>query len=126
MIQTKDYKIMTAGVVAAMVLVALFVRTVIAEIEYQRQADFGYLPDYTYVFFSLGPLSLAAIVGGFWFMRKTPTFGALAVTFGSIALAIMTYWLIVPVPLAIGLSFYAIRRAGRVLAKLCTLAFPTS
>ncbi len=117
--QTRDYKTTTvvAGVLAALLLAALFVRTVIAEIEFQRQADFAYLPDYTYVFFSLGPLSLAAIVGGFWFMRKAPALGALLVATGSVALAIMTYWLIVPVLLAIGLSFYAIRRARRILAR---------
>ena len=106
---------LVTGVFAAVLLLALLIRTVIAEVEYQRQADFAYLPGYTYVFYSIAPISLAAIVAGFWITRKSPPLGALLVTSGSAALAIMTYWLIVPVLLAIGLSFYAIRRARRFL-----------
>ncbi len=118
MTQTRDYKTMTVvtGVMATMLLVALLIRTVIAEIEYRRQADFAYLPDWTYVFYSLLPLSLIAIAGGFWFMRKAPVLGAILVTSGSVALAIMLYWLVIPELLAAGISFYAIRRAHCIQA----------
>lgn len=37
-------------------------------------------------------------------------------TAGSVALAILVFWLIIPVLLAIGLSYYAIRRARRIQA----------
>ena len=63
-----------------------------------------------------GPVGLAAIVGGFLFMRKAPMLGALLVSAGSVALATLSFWLIVPEVLAIGLSFYAIRRARRIQA----------
>ncbi len=102
------------GVIFALLLVALLVLAVLEEVQYQRQDDFAILPNYTYVFFTVAPISGFAIVGGFWSMRKAPPLGAMLVTSGSIALAIMTYWLIVPVLLAIGLSFYAIRRARRL------------
>ena len=94
----KGYKTATAvtAVISALLLVALLVRAVVGEIEYQRQADYTFLPDYTYVFFTLAPISLFAIVGGFWSMRKAPMLCALLVTSGSSALAIMTYWLIAP------------------------------
>ena len=42
--------------------------------------------------------------------------GAVLVTSGSMAFAIFLYWLIIPVVLGIGLSFYAIRRARRIQA----------
>ena len=120
MVHTRDYKTMTVvvGVIAAMLLIALFALTVIEGVEYQRQANFENLPDYTYVFYSVAPLSLAAIAGGFWLMRRGPTLCVLLVTSGSIALAIMTYWLIVPVLLAIGVSFSAIHRAYRIQARV--------
>ena len=114
---TTGYKTATviAGIIAAVLLVALLVRTVIDELEYQRQADFAYLPDYSYVFYSMAPISLAAIVAGFGIMRKASVLGVLLVTSGSVAIAIMTYWLIVPIFLAVGLSAYAFRRAGRIV-----------
>ena len=67
---------------------------------------------HTYVFYTVVPISLLAIVGGFWFMRKGPVLCLMMITSGSVALAIMTYWLVVPLFLAVGLCVYAFRRAG--------------
>ena len=103
----------TIGVILALLLVALLSLTVLEEVEYQRQENFSNLPDYTYVFFTVAPISVIAIVGGFWFMRKGPVLCLMMIISGSAALAIMTYWLVVPLLLAVGLCVYAFRRAGR-------------
>ena len=118
MVQTRDYKTMTvvAGVIAAFVLGALIINTVIGEVEYQRQADVVFSVGQKAMALVYGPLGLAAIVGGFWFMRKAPMFCALLVTAGSMAIAILFFWLIVPELIAAGVSFYAIRRARRIQA----------
>ena len=118
MVQTRDYKSMTvvAGVIAAFVLGALITNTVIGEIEYQRQADVAFYIGHGVMMSVYGPAGLAAIVGGFWFRRQAPMFGALLVTAGSVAIAILLFWLIVPELLAIGLSVYAIRGARRIQA----------
>ena len=113
----KGYTRTTAviGAILASLLVALLALTVIEEVEYQRQENFSNLPDYTYVFYIVAPLSLLAIVGGFWLMRRDPMLCASLITSGGIALSIMPYWLIVPIFVATGLSFFAFRRARRFL-----------
>lgn len=118
MMQTRDYKTMTvaAGVIAAFFLVALTVNTVVGEIGYQRQTDMELYIGHNVMMSVYGPVGLAAIVGGFWFMRKAPMLSALLVTAGSVALAILFFWLVVPELIAIGLSFYAFRRARRIQA----------
>ena len=118
MVQTRDYKSTTvvAGLIAAFVLGALITNTVIGEIEFQRQTEIAFYIGHGIVMTVYGPAGLAAIVGGFWFMRKAPMFGALLVTAGSVAIAVLLFWLIVPELLAIGLSVYAIRRARRIQA----------
>ena len=109
-------KIRVAGVIAAVALGALISTTVIAEIEHQRQADVAFSVDWRVLLSVYGPAGLAAIAGGFWSMRKAPALGALLVMSGSAAFAIMFYWLIIPVLIAGGISFYAIRRARRIQA----------
>ena len=116
MVQARDYKTLTVvtGVVAALLLIALVVYVVATEVAFQRQTEFPF--DWVYIAATFGPVSLAAITGGFWSMRKAPMLGAVLVTSGSMAFAIFLYWLIIPVVLGIGLSFYAIRRARRIQA----------
>lgn len=118
MVRTRDYKTMTmlAGVIAAFMLGALIINTAIGEIEYQRQADVAFRIGHGVMMSVYGPAGLAAIVGGFWFMRKAPMFGALLVTAGSVAIAILFFWLILPELIAAGISFYAIRRARHIQA----------
>ena len=118
MVQTRDYKAMTVvvGVIAAFVLGALITNSVIGEIEYQRQADVVFSIHQSVMALVYGPAGLAAIVGGFWFMRKAPMICALIVTAGSVAIAILFFWFILPELIAAGISFYAIRRARRIQA----------
>ena len=116
MVQARDYKTLTVvtGVVAALLLIALVIYVVATEVAFQRQTESPF--DWVYIAATFGPVSLAAITGGFWSMRKAPMLGAVLVTSGSMAFAIFLYWLIIPVVLGIGLSFYAIRRARRIQA----------
>lgn len=118
MVQARDYKTLTlvAGVIAAIMLGVLVINTVIGEIQFQRQDDFAFHIHHTVTMSVYGPGGLAAIVGGFWFMRRAPMFCALLVTAGSLALAILVFWLILPELIAAGISFYAIRRARRIQA----------
>ena len=116
--QARDYRTMTltAGVVAAVLIGALLINTVTGEIEHQRQTDLAYHIGSGIMMTVYGPIGLAAIVGGFWFMRQAPMFCALLVTAGNAALAILTFWLVLPELIAAGISFYAIRRARRIQA----------
>ena len=116
MVHANDYRTMTVivGILAAVALGMLLVNTVIGEISFQRQTDFDFYINHTVIMSVYGPTGIAAIVGGFWFMRKAPMLGALLVTAGSLALAIMLFWLIIPELIAVGLSFYAYRRAHRI------------
>ena len=118
-LESADYKTLNVlvGVVSAVLLAGLIINTVIGEIEFQRQADVAFSFGQSVMALVYGPAGLAAIVGGFWFMRKAPMFGALLVTAGSIAIAILFFWLILPEFIAAGLSFYAIRRARHIQAE---------
>ena len=118
MIASSNTRTLTTAVsvVGSLVVLALLVLQVVAQIEYERQVDYGLTPVWQVTALTIGPLSLASIVGGFYFMRKMPIVGALLVTFGSVAVAVMFFWLIVPIVVAIGLSAYAFRRAWRIQA----------
>ena len=116
--QARDYRTMTlaAGVIAAVMVGALLVNTVVGEIGYYRQTDFAYYVHHGLMTSVYAPIGLAAIVGGFWFMRLAPMLCALLVTAGSAALAVLVFWLVLPELIAAGISFYAIRRARRIQA----------
>ena len=116
--QARDYRTMTlaAGVIAAVMIGALLLNTVTGEIEHQRQTDLAHHIGYGIMMMVYGPIGLVAIVGGFWFMRQAPMFCALLVAAGSVALAILVFWLVLPELIAAGISFYAIRRARRIQA----------
>ena len=116
--QPRDYRTMTfaAGGIAAVMIGALLVNTIIGEIEYYRQVELVPSVHQVVMLYTYGPVSLAAIAGGFWFTRQAPMLCALLVTAGSAALAILAFWLIVPELIAAGISYYAIRRARRIQA----------
>jgi len=95
------------GVFAAVALGWLLVNTVLGEVCYQRQGEMSSF---------YAPVAIAAIGGGFLFMRKAPMLCALLVTTGSAALGILLFWLVIPELAAIGLSVYAYHRAGRLQA----------
>jgi len=56
---------------------------------------------------------LGAVAAGFVVMRRMPAEGAALAVGGSLTAALMTYWLIVPLLVAAGVSAYAVRRARR-------------
>lgn len=118
MVQGSDFKTATVvtAAIAAVMLVWLVFNTVLGEISYQRQADVAFYVHSNVMASVFGPVGIAAIAGGFYFMRKAPLLGALLVAAGSLALAILVFWLIIPVVLAIGLSYYAFRRARKIQA----------
>ena len=61
---------------------------------------------------------LGAIAIGFVVMNTRPAEGAALVVGGSLAAALMTYWLIVPLLIGTGLSVYAVRRAMRIAGSV--------
>jgi len=118
MVQSKDYKAPTVigGVFAAVALGWLLVNAVLGEVSYQRQTDVAYYIGQGVMFSFYAPVAIAAIGGGFLFMRKAPMLCALLVTTGSAALGILLFWLVILELAAIGLSVYAYCRAGRLQA----------
>ena len=118
MVQGSDFKKPTvvAALIAAVMLAWLVFNTVLGEISFQRQADVAFYVHSTIMVSVYGPVGIAAIAGGFYFMRKAPILCALLVTAGSLALAILVFWLVIPELLAIGLSYYAFRRARQIQA----------
>ena len=57
---------------------------------------------------------LGAIALGFFVMGSRPAEGAALAVGGSLTAAVMTYWLLVPLLLAVAISIYAVRRAMRI------------
>ena len=57
---------------------------------------------------------LGAIALGFFVMGSRPAEGAALAVGGSLTAALMTYWLLIPVLLAVAISVYAVRRARRI------------
>jgi hypothetical protein len=116
--QARDYRTVTAVAagIAALMIGALLINTVIGEIEFYSQTDLAYHIGSGIMMMVYGPIGLVAIVGGFWFMRQAPMFCALIVTAGSVALSILVFWLVLPELIAAGISYYAIRRARRIQA----------
>ncbi|MBM3939983.1 MAG: hypothetical protein FJ318_03630 [SAR202 cluster bacterium] len=114
----RDHRTMTIVVaaVAGAFILGLIALQVVSEIEYRRQVDFAFTPDWRPLFAVMGPVIVGAIVAGFRFMRRAPALGAILVAAGSIAVGIMFYWMSVPLLLALGLSWYAFRRARRMQA----------
>ena len=62
----------------------------------------------------------AAIVLGFVLMRRQPGVGAVLVVGGAATASISTYWLIVPLVLAVVVSWYGVRRARRIAGEATT------
>jgi hypothetical protein len=63
---------------------------------------------------------LAGIVLGFVLMRRQPGVGAVLVVGGAATASISTYWLIVPLILAVVVSWYGVRRARRMASEATT------
>jgi len=101
-------------VVAAIVAVAIGVMT-IDNIQYFDRSD------HIIATSTLNTLELALLVAGlgaialgFFVMGARPAEGATLAVGGSLTAAIMTYWLLIPLLLAVAISVYAVRRARRI------------
>jgi hypothetical protein len=95
-------------------IMAALTMMVIGEIEHQESREIvPWLGDSasSYTFLGLG---LGSIAAGFWLMRRLPSLGAFLVVGGSAVSAIIVFWLIIPIVVAIGLSTYAIFRARKI------------
>ena len=70
--QARDYRTMTAAAagIAVLMIDALLINTVIGEFEYYRQAELVPSVHQVVMLYIYGPIGLAAIAGGFWFMRR--------------------------------------------------------
>jgi hypothetical protein len=64
---------------------------------------------------------LAGILLGFVLMRRQPGVGAVLVVGGVATASISTYWLIVPLVLAVAVSWYGVRRARRMASEATTV-----
>ena len=116
MVESSTSRTMAFGVggLAIVFLVAVLTWTVVHQIEYQRQADFAWVPAAGLVVAVTWPLAIGLIVGGFGVMRRAPSLGAFLVAAASSAFAATLFWAIVPPLVAIAVSVYAIRRARRL------------
>jgi len=63
---------------------------------------------------------IAGLVLGFVLMRRQPGVGAVLVVGGAATASISTYWLIVPLVLAVVVSWYGVRRARRMASEAPT------
>ena len=104
------------GAIAVAIGVALVLIT-IDNIQYLEQSE-RIVPSATLASISgvLLVAALACIPVGFLAMRRRPVEGAALVVGGALTAGLMVYWLIVPVLLAVAISWYGIRRARRFAA----------
>ncbi len=116
MVESSASRTMAFGVggLAIVLLVAALTRTVVHQIEREREADYAWAPDYPPVVAVTWPLAIGLIVGGFRVMRRAPSLGVFLVAVASAAFAATLFWAIVPPLVAIAVSVYAIRRARRL------------
>ena len=116
MIESSTSRTMAFGVggLAIVFLVAVLTWTVAHQFEFQREADYAWVPDTGPVVAVTWPLALGLIVGGFGAMRRAPSLGALLVVVASAAFAATIFWAVVPPLVAIAVSFYAVTRARRL------------
>lgn len=104
------------GAVVALAIVGAVLLVAIDNIQYFEQSQ-RFVPTSTLTTLSLSLLvaGLAGLVAGFAFMRARPITGAILASGGAIVAAVVTYWLIVPLVLALVISAVAIRRARRLV-----------
>ena len=115
-----DRSVIVPGAVVATAIVAALILVTIDNIQYFEQSQ-RFVPTSTLTNLSLAlfGIGLAGLVAGFLVMRARPTTGAILASGGALVAAVMTYWLIVPIVVALVVSAVAIRRARR-LARLET------
>ena len=100
--------------VAAILIVALGVIT-IDNIQYFDGSDHIVASStLTALSIALVVAGLGAIAIGFFVMGSRPAEGAALAVGGSLTAALMTYWLLITLLLAVAISVYAVRRARRI------------
>jgi hypothetical protein len=115
---TTDRSVVVPGAIVALAIVAALVLVTVDNIQYLEQSQ-RFVSTSTLMTLSLALFAagLAGLVAGFVVMRSRPMTGAILASGGSIVAAVMTFWLIVPLVVALVISAVAIRRARR-LARL--------
>ena len=108
-------------IVAVAAVVVAVVGVVVGNIQYVEQSERivsnSVLESLSMVLIVGG---FAAIVLGFVLMRRQPGVGAVLVVGGAATASISTYWLIVPLVLAVVVSWYGVRRARRMASEAPT------
>jgi hypothetical protein len=109
--------VLPVGAVAVAMAVGIAV-LVIGNIQYYEQSD-RLVPSELLGSIQIGLLAagLVSLVAGFAIMRSRPAVGAVLAVGGSWVAGLMLYWLIVPLLIAVAISFYAVRRARRIAAE---------
>jgi len=108
-------------IVAVAAVVVALAGVIIGNIQYVEQRDSivsNSVLESLWVVLMVG--SLAGIVLGFVVMRRQPGVGAVLVVGGAATASISTYWLIVPLVVAVVVSWYGVRRARRMASEATT------
>jgi len=115
-----DRSVIVPGAVVAIAIVAALILITIDNIQYMEGSQ-RFVPTSTLMNLGLAlfAIGLGGLVAGFLVMRARPTTGAILASGGAMVAAVTTYWLIVPIVVALVVSAVAIRRARR-LARLET------
>ncbi|HUG29116.1 MAG TPA: hypothetical protein VMQ65_01180 [Candidatus Limnocylindria bacterium] len=109
--------VLPVGAVAIAIAVAI-ASLVIGEIQHQEQSERLVSSELLgSIHIGLLAAGLASLVAGFAIMRSRPAVGAVLAVGGSWVAGLMAYWLIVPLLIAVAISFYAMRRARRIAAE---------
>jgi hypothetical protein len=112
-----DRSVAPIAALVALAIVAAAVAITVDNIQYMEQSQrLVAEPTLRAISIALFGIGLAGIPVGFLVMRSRPVAGAVLAAGGSVVAALMTYWLIVPLLVAVVISVTAIRRARRIAA----------
>lgn len=115
MIQTGNYRTMTVvmGIIGLALVVGLAINQVIGEMEFRRQAHVAFSVEQGITFVVFLPLGIMAIAAGFRVLANVPSLGMTLITTGSLFIAVLLYWLILPVILAVGIIMYGANKVRK-------------
>jgi multidrug efflux pump subunit AcrB len=103
----------TTLIVMATLLVATIGYNVVDNIEYYNQTNFVNQSLQNVFGYSLFGGGFVIAISGFALMRRRPWLGAVLAIGGVWMVALMVFWLILPVPLATAVAFFILRRTGK-------------
>jgi hypothetical protein len=115
MIQTSNYRTMTVvtGIIGLALVAGLAINQVIGEMEFRRQADVAFSVEQSITALVFLPLGLIAIAAGFRVLASVPSLGMTLIITGSLFIAVLLYWLILPVILAVGIIAYGANKVRK-------------